>query len=773
MSSRSHLWEDPPLQSLSHVIAPSTVSVSPYKLSRHPYAAQWSDSLFGKRIPSRQRKYLTLLSCAFVVAIVFGGYFCRLKGRSWNRAALTTRRLAGGGEADDLRRLEEAFAAGLCQVVDASADSAPPATTAGEASVSTGSVEAQRVGRGGKKRLFQDYWTDLLLEPGAPRARPYQEGDGKKEVRKHIQKKARLAEWGMDPVADLELLLDTSQSVPQSEHTAGEQQSPFTAGSESLIASLMDALPLEDPTLGADPTAYQLANTAEGLLSNMGSVSSAYIPQEASGKLPAVGGSPDSEPLSSIFGRSLKAVAGNGLSPVARGHFQTADSTVDDTWLQHSDTTGALGQAFSPLPQNLVQAPDNGAGFSSPSTASFSGPQTQQLFQAPDNGTGFASPSTASFTGSPAQQLLQAPDIGSGFASPSAASFSGYQPQQLFQAPDNVSGFASPSAASFSSYQPQQLFQAPDNVSGFANPSAASFSGPQPQQLFQAPDNVSGFASPSTASFSGPRTQQQFQAPDNGTGSASPSTAFFSDYGLQRTVRSSAQRLGGDIGEERARSLVNMTQWDDNEMAFASTSEDELQKHRQYRLPRVMPGVRIGYLSWERALRCSGISRQVPLKLLEFQKLMRKDELSQAEVNNMLALTWDLLKFAASAKRSQVVKRSVCDVVAPLSIRFLVLDALWSACEILGDQSEKQLWWDKVAQELTAPPVLLQHPKLTAPSRYEPFLRRLRAAFSAFRSGNRPSARDVLTIKKMMFGPPTIHGTFAGVVWDFWRRDLG
>ncbi|CDJ29844.1 LOW QUALITY PROTEIN: uncharacterized protein EMH_0053200 [Eimeria mitis] len=197
-----------------------------------------------------------------------------------------------------------------------------------------------------------------------------------------------------------------------------------------------------------------------------------------------------------------------------------------------------------------------------------------------------------------------------------------------------------------------------------------------------------------------------------------------------------------------------------------------IREHPLYRLPTLLPGVNIGRFDWEAALQSSAFPRKVPQKLLEIQKILRKRVLSQDDANKLKKLASDLLMFAVSTKESRLVRVSCGDLIAPLSFRFLVAEALWCACEILGPAAEKHHWWDSAMDQLTASPLFQGSSESEKCVKSEQFVLQLIAALSVYRKGDRPSPQEVMSIKKTMFGPPPVHFCFTAMVWDWWRRDL-
>ncbi|CDI75208.1 hypothetical protein, conserved [Eimeria praecox] len=272
-----------------------------------------------------------------------------------------------------------------------------------------------------------------------------------------------------------------------------------------------------------------------------------------------------------------------------------------------------------------------------------------------------------------------------------------------------------------------------------------------------------------------PGPQLQPEATDDGANRWYSSTLSLSDLIMPPIAGSSAheQQASSMVQEEHASTGMPPSGGDD---AAILPSQDELLKeHPFYRVPPLQPGVTPRNFDWQRPLRSLAVPRQLPQRLLLFQRTIRKAQLSDEDLNLLMEACWDLLRFAASTRDKRLAKSSFCELVEPISLRFLVADALWCACEIFGEAAQKGRWWHAVMEQMTAPPVILGDPPLrpSGPSgQWRQFVEDVTAALLVYRTGNRPSPKDVVRIKKTMFGPPPIHRCFNGMVWDWWRRDV-
>lgn len=307
MLSHPHTEAESPVQLASHVTDHSTSSAPPSECSYFPYTTQWPNSNFSKRRLCPQRQQLTGLFCALMVVFLFGGYFCRLKSRSGHKAMLAARRLAGADEANQLHSLEEGFVSNLCKFTNELVGDEPLAKATDQPSVSTESAEVQTGEPSGKRKrkarhiqqhgdkateILQGLSEDLTehVASSAELWAPFPEySTDEAEAREQLAKRARIAEWSMDPVGDIELLLEGQQNISPGELPASEQLGFDTADVPESV-TVVDPQPEGLPTAEAFLPAYQLRNASEG------SSSGIYFWETAAG-VSAAHGAPDEEEL--------------------------------------------------------------------------------------------------------------------------------------------------------------------------------------------------------------------------------------------------------------------------------------------------------------------------------------------------------------------------------------------------------------------------------------------------------------------------------------------
>lgn len=191
--------------------------------------------------------------------------------------------------------------------------------------------------------------------------------------------------------------------------------------------------------------------------------------------------------------------------------------------------------------------------------------------------------------------------------------------------------------------------------------------------------------------------------------------------------------------------------------------------HPYYRLPAAHPDVELIPLDVKRALIYTGIGSGIAEKLHPIRTLLLKQQLSATEMQLLLKYGQRLISYAQKFLTKKIAAAKLSHAIEPLSRRFLVADALWCICSVLGPAMQKEKWWaqllEKMANGLTA---RLQMEVLIAK---DPFFCKLLAAMHLYRKGKRPSAKTVVLLKQSIFRPARSTREFKKPRWDPWRRD--
>ncbi|CDJ59635.1 hypothetical protein, conserved [Eimeria maxima] len=199
----------------------------------------------------------------------------------------------------------------------------------------------------------------------------------------------------------------------------------------------------------------------------------------------------------------------------------------------------------------------------------------------------------------------------------------------------------------------------------------------------------------------------------------------------------------------------------------------DIKNHPYVRLPVVEEGVvprrlRIAVLFARKQIRPSPHFCLLTLKNIYAQKTLdqkRADILVNA-VERLISITWI---------QSQRTPRRTAPryIVEALGNRFVAIDAIVCAIELVGEHMELPLWWGKfTASFKTNFP--LRPPGSRGgelPQLHRNLAKRLVAAMDIYKQGRRPPLGEVYALKKLLFGPELGRHSFKERKWDPWRRD--
>lgn len=198
---------------------------------------------------------------------------------------------------------------------------------------------------------------------------------------------------------------------------------------------------------------------------------------------------------------------------------------------------------------------------------------------------------------------------------------------------------------------------------------------------------------------------------------------------------------------------------------------DEMQyaQHAFYRLPVVIETLPTGFFDWQTTI-CNASRKRLSQVLLPVRWLLLKPTLARAELQHLRVLACDLIRSVVSMGRFKRKKIRTCHIQESLARRFLIADALWSICHVVGPPMEMARWWDWLMDRL------LDLPELTMSSRFnrnsrDVFVTKLLSALSVYRAGRRPSARAVVLLKRSTFCKKNSPLLFRRREYDMWRED--
>lgn len=198
----------------------------------------------------------------------------------------------------------------------------------------------------------------------------------------------------------------------------------------------------------------------------------------------------------------------------------------------------------------------------------------------------------------------------------------------------------------------------------------------------------------------------------------------------------------------------------------------QLRDHPFYRLPRGAAGAPLSSFNGNTAFSIPGEPSRLGEGLLSLRALLLKEELSEAEVKKVMSMAPSLLHFVSTWSPSQLEKLRPFDAINPVACRFLVVDALWSICSVVGPNMNQAEWWDRLMEHVAIPESLVSYPLFAgAANDWRPFLASARDALEVFRRGRRPSPEAVVALKREILCNPGFHRRFKGRLWEPWRKD--
>lgn len=152
--------------------------------------------------------------------------------------------------------------------------------------------------------------------------------------------------------------------------------------------------------------------------------------------------------------------------------------------------------------------------------------------------------------------------------------------------------------------------------------------------------------------------------------------------------------------------------------------------------------------------------------------LFQKEEVSTTDLATLMAVAQCLLHFASRCHPAQLEGIPPVRAVEPAARRFLIVDALWSICTVVGSEMNQSQWWGRLMKHTEIPKSLLSNPPSGAPfSHRRFFLISISNALEEFRHGKRPSPEEVVALKRIIFCDSKFSSRFSNRAWYQWRKD--
>ncbi|KAL8430660.1 hypothetical protein ACSSS7_005795 [Eimeria intestinalis] len=151
-----------------------------------------------------------------------------------------------------------------------------------------------------------------------------------------------------------------------------------------------------------------------------------------------------------------------------------------------------------------------------------------------------------------------------------------------------------------------------------------------------------------------------------------------------------------------------------------------------------------------------------------FQALLSKPSLIDPDFVSLRIHAEELVRHAREYMVDPIVGTMPSKLDVPMSKRFLVADVLWSVAEVLGSSVRRESWWTELMDKMLADPVNWPPAdrRRTATGLH---VNRLLAAFRRYRAGERPSAKEVVELKRKIFWGGKASYYFRQPAWDSWR----
>ncbi|KAL8272617.1 hypothetical protein Esti_003506 [Eimeria stiedai] len=106
------------------------------------------------------------------------------------------------------------------------------------------------------------------------------------------------------------------------------------------------------------------------------------------------------------------------------------------------------------------------------------------------------------------------------------------------------------------------------------------------------------------------------------------------------------------------------------------------------------------------------------------------------------------------------------------SLRFLIVDILWCASEVLSRSTETKRWFGSLVESMlsTSAPWSAGNLRQRQEAGRLELLSRIFSVWDIYKAGQRPSPKDVVEIKQMIFCGKSVLPAFNQSVWDSWRE---
>lgn len=260
--------------------------------------------------------------------------------------------------------------------------------------------------------------------------------------------------------------------------------------------------------------------------------------------------------------------------------------------------------------------------------------------------------------------------------------------------------------------------------------------------------------------------------PQATTTSENPGTSDIS-YSMQLSSNISASQVQTDAAQADDAEITSSSSEPPTGQACPSYSEAFI-AHPFYRLPKLSPEIKVRQFSAEKAFSRGNLISQASAVLGWIRSLLVKEELSERDVNELIAATERAVCHLFYFHQSPIIKLGAAQAAMVLARRYLMLDAVVSVMQVVGPAMVAHQWWPELAAAL---PTTLHFGYTHSPYRrtkaLEELATRLSTAVELLKKCIRPSPQETVELKRELFCRKSSPQCFMGLQWEAWRLDDG
>lgn len=193
--------------------------------------------------------------------------------------------------------------------------------------------------------------------------------------------------------------------------------------------------------------------------------------------------------------------------------------------------------------------------------------------------------------------------------------------------------------------------------------------------------------------------------------------------------------------------------------------------HLFYRLPVLLPGVTSRKFSFGRAVTVFRHAKKSYPNLASARGLLAKSELTQEEASHLIANAEALVGHLVRAHRQPVSNIRPNRAFEQLAYRYLMMEAVFCAIQVLGPQMDAVNWWphftSMIPSEFNYNPATITRDH----TYYNAVLgKRLSRALASLKGGIRPTLEETVHLKRALLCSDSSYSKFKHSKWEPWRQ---